>query len=71
MLFVDPDSHGQGIGKRLLADAVTRLGAQAVDVNEQNPRALGFYLGQGFRVECRSPLDDGGRPFPLLHLRLG
>ncbi|MCR4508639.1 GNAT family N-acetyltransferase [Pseudomonas sp. 32.2.56] len=70
MLFVDPQHHGMGIGRALLNDAVTRLGANQVDVNEQNPKALGFYLSQGFAVAGRSPLDGGGRPFPILHLRL-
>ena len=70
MLFVDPTHHGLGIGRALLSDAVGRLGANQVDVNEQNPKALGFYLSQGFAVEDRSPLDGGGRPFPILHLRL-
>jgi len=70
MLFVDPQKHGTGIGRALLNDAVVRLGANQVDVNEQNPKALGFYLSQGFAVAGRSPLDDGGRPFPILHLRL-
>jgi putative acetyltransferase len=69
MLFVDPQNHGTGIGRALLSDAVTRLGATQVDVNEQTPKALGFYLSQGFEVESRSPLDGGGRPFPILHLR--
>jgi putative acetyltransferase len=69
MLFVDPAAHGMGIGRALLNNAVTRLGATQVDVNEQNPKALGFYLSQGFVVERRSPLDGGGRPFPILHLR--
>ncbi|SDI30526.1 putative acetyltransferase [Pseudomonas flavescens] len=69
MLFVAPEAHGQGIGSTLLRHAVVR-GARAVDVNEQNPRALGFYLGQGFEVVGRSPRDGGGRPFPILHLRL-
>ncbi|MBD9482651.1 GNAT family N-acetyltransferase [Pseudomonas sp. PDM14] len=71
MLFVDPLAHGTGIGKALLRDAIERLGATQVDVNEQNPKALGFYLSQGFTVQRRSPLDDGGRPFPILHLALG
>lgn len=70
MLFVDPLVHGSGIGKALLRDAIERLGATQVDVNEQNPKALGFYLSQGFTVQRRSPLDDGGRPFPILHLAL-
>ncbi|WP_439887435.1 GNAT family N-acetyltransferase [Pseudomonas sp. MBLB4123] len=70
MLFVDPLVHGTGIGRRLLGDAIERLGATRVDVNEQNPKALGFYLSQGFAIERRSPLDGDGRPFPILHLRL-
>ena len=69
MLFVDPAAHGQGIGRALLRHAMAR-GAREVDVNEQNPAALGFYLSQGFSVTGRSPLDGGGRPYPLLHLAL-
>lgn len=70
MLFVDPRWHGHGVGKALLRHAIERQGATRVDVNEQNTRALGFYLRQGFEVVDRSPLDGGGRPFPILHLRL-
>jgi putative acetyltransferase len=40
-----------------------------VDVNEQNGAALGFYEALGFEVVDRSPVDEDGRPFPLLHLR--
>ncbi|MBC9249294.1 GCN5 family acetyltransferase [Pseudomonas alcaligenes] len=70
MLFVEPQAHGSGIGSALLGDAIERLGATLVDVNEQNPKALGFYLSQGFRVLRRSAVDGGGRPFPILHLGL-
>ncbi|MFP6849158.1 MAG: GNAT family N-acetyltransferase [Pseudomonas sp.] len=70
MLFVDPLHHATGVGSALLNHAVTHLGATQVDVNEQNPKALGFYLSRGFVVKSRSPLDGGGRPFPILHLRL-
>lgn len=70
MLFVAPEYHGSGIGKRLLSHAVRVLGASAVDVNEQNPAALAFYASQGFEVIRRSPLDGGGRPFPILHMAL-
>ena len=70
MLFVAPEAHGKGLGKALLLDAINRLGATQVDVNEQNPRAVVFYLSQGFAVADRSPLDGGGRPFPILHLKL-
>ncbi|WP_337058572.1 GNAT family N-acetyltransferase [Pseudomonas sp. USHLN015] len=70
MLFVDPALHGQGIGRELLLHAIANEGATAVEVNEQNPQAVGFYLHMGFEVESRSELDGSGKPFPILHLRL-
>lgn len=70
MLFIAPEARGQGIDTQLLRHAIDQLGATAVDVNEQNPRAAGFYLHQGFVVSGRSPLDGQGQPYPLLHLQL-
>ncbi|NNE65566.1 MAG: GNAT family N-acetyltransferase [Pyrinomonadaceae bacterium] len=70
MLFVSPDSHGNGIGKFLTDFAVQDLGATKVDVNEQNPKAVWFYEHFGFEVVSRSELDGQGRPFPLLHMKL-
>lgn len=70
MLFVHPQQRGTGIGTQLLRHAVQTLGATAVDVNEQNPQAVGFYQHQGFVVTGRSPLDGQGQPYPLLHLAL-
>jgi putative acetyltransferase len=70
MLFVDPAYHGTGAGKALLRHAVESWGANRVDVNEQNPGAVGFYLHMGFELESRSERDGLGKPFPLLHLRL-
>lgn len=69
MLFVHADHRSRGLGTRLLAFATEVLGATELDVNEQNPQAVGFYLHHGFHVAGRSPLDGQGRPFPLLHLR--
>jgi putative acetyltransferase len=69
-LFLEPAWRGRGGGRRLVAHAqALRGGALTVDVNEQNPDAVGFYEALGFVVVGRSPQDDGGRPFPLLHLR--
>jgi putative acetyltransferase len=70
MLFVDPTAHGRGFGKALLHHAIDHDGVRLVDVNEQNPGAVAFYLSQGFEQIGRSPLDGADRPFPLLHLRL-
>ncbi len=70
MLFVHADQRGEGIGKLLLNYAVNDMGATKVDVNEQNPLALGFYEHLGFKVTGRSPVDGKGKPFPLLHMQL-
>ncbi len=70
MLFIEPDSRGKGIGRALLDHARSSRNQMSVDVNEQNPEAVGFYLHYGFVQTGRSPLDGEGRPFPLLHLSL-
>ena len=70
MLFIDPDFRGQGLGKKLLNYAMQHLNADELDVNEQNPQALGFYFKQGFEVIGRSEVDGMGQPYPLLHMRL-
>ena len=58
--------------RRLVAYAqALRPGALAVDVNEQNWPARSFYEALGFVVIGRSPLDDTGRPYPILHMRRG
>ena len=69
MLFVDSERIGKGLGSKLLEFAKS-LGADSVDVNEQNPRALGFYQAHGFCVVGRDEYDSDGRPFPILHLEL-
>jgi putative acetyltransferase len=70
MLFIAPAWRGHGIGKRLLRYAINELNAESLDVNEQNPQALGFYLHEGFEIIGRSPTDGLGQPYPLLHMRL-
>ena len=70
MLFILDAARGKGIGKALLNYAVEQLAANKVDVNEQNPLAVGFYQHMGFKVASRSPLDDMGKPFPILHMEL-
>lgn len=68
-LFVDPACRAQGLGRRLLAHAASLAGRLTVDVNEQNLQAVGFYRHMGFATTGRSPTDDAGRPYPLLHMR--
>ncbi|MFD6176269.1 MULTISPECIES: acetyltransferase [unclassified Isoptericola] len=70
MLFVDAADRGSGVGSALLAHVVDECGVTTVDVNEQNTQAVGFYARAGFTVTGRSPVDDEGRPYPLLHLAL-
>lgn len=70
LLFVHPARRGMGLGRTLVEFAIRELGATDLDVNEQNPQAVGFYEHLGFRTISRSPLDAQGRPFPILHMRL-
>jgi putative acetyltransferase len=68
-LFVDPRHRGCGVGTRLVAHSQHLAGGPLrVDVNEQNEAARGFYASLGFEVVGRSPTDDGGRPFPMIHM---
>ncbi|GAA0735139.1 GNAT family N-acetyltransferase [Clostridium oceanicum] len=70
MLFIDGNKRGKGIGKKLISYAVEVLNIKYVDVNEQNMQAVGFYKHMGFDAFKRSELDDGGNPFPILHMKL-
>ena len=70
MLFLDPDARGQGLGRRLLTHGIERLGVTELTVNEQNPQAVGFYEHMGFKTYRRPDLDEEGRPYPLLYMRL-
>lgn len=70
MLFVDPQYRGMGLGKRLLNYAIEHFQVTELDVNEQNPQALGFYEKHGFEIAGRSAVDGLGRPYPMLRMRL-
>lgn len=68
MLFIDGSARGSGAGSLLMQKAFELTQANEVDVNEQNPQAIGFYEHLGFRIFARSETDTEGRPFPLLHM---
>jgi putative acetyltransferase len=69
-LFIAPEYHRRGGGRRLVEHAKSLQPNLVVDVNEQNVAAHRFYEACGFVVEGRSELDSTGRAHPLLHLRL-
>jgi putative acetyltransferase len=70
MLFISPEARGRGIGRQLVTYAIESLHVILVDVNEQNPQAVGFYRHMGFVVFKRSHVDGQGNPFPLLHMKI-
>ena len=70
MLFVAPQYFGKGIGSKLLSYALKHFDVYKVDVNEQNPKALGFYQHHGFKVVGRSERDGQDNPYPILHLAM-
>ena len=70
MLFVAPDYFGNGLGRQLVEMAIEKYHVHYVDVNEQNPRAEGFYRHIGFRTFARTEMDEQGNPFPILKMKL-
>lgn len=72
-LFIDPAHTGRRLGTGLIDHARKLRGGDAelrVDVNEDNPAALAFYLSKGFGQIGRSDTDSAGRPWPIVHLAL-
>ena len=68
MLFIRPGNRGQGIGKVFVEFAVNEKRIEKVDVNEQNPQAVGFYEHLGFKIIKRNPTDSLGKPFPIFEM---
>lgn len=70
MLFVENESRGMGIGKKLLNFAIDSLNLRKVDVNEQNTQALRFYEQRGFIKTGYTDCDSEGKNYPVISLEL-
>lgn len=70
MLFIAPKYRGKGIGRKMLLYGIENYGVNDLAVNEDNPLAKGFYEHMGFKVYERHELDDQGKPYPVLYMRL-
>lgn len=68
MLFLNPTYRKKGLGRQLLEFALQRLKIYKIDVNEENPDALAFYLHMGYQIKFRDEFDGNGKPHPILHL---
>lgn len=70
MLFITSECRGKGIGKKMLLHGIENYGVNDLAVNEDNPQAKGFYEHMGFKVYQRNELDDQGKPYPVLYMKL-
>ncbi|MDO5011804.1 MAG: GNAT family N-acetyltransferase [Intestinibacter bartlettii] len=70
MLFIKNSERGKGLGKQLLNYGIENYSINEVTVNEQNPNAKGFYEYIGFKMYKKTELDEQGKPYPILHMRL-
>lgn len=70
MLFVKNSERKKGIGKQLLNYGIENYNVNELAVNEQNPDARGFYEYIEFKVYSRSEIDEQGKNYPILYMRL-
>ncbi|MCT2406953.1 GNAT family N-acetyltransferase [Chryseobacterium antibioticum] len=70
MLFIHNESRRKGLGRTLYEFMKDKTGLTKVDVNEQNPQAIGFYEKMGFRQIGRSEKDGSGKDYPIIHMSL-
>lgn len=68
-LFIDPAHRARGLGRAFVMHALSRSAHLEVEVNAQNLQAVGFYGAMGFVTFASSPVDDCGRPYPILRMR--
>ncbi|MBK9411601.1 MAG: GNAT family N-acetyltransferase [Gemmatimonadetes bacterium] len=67
-LFVDPEFHGQGIGRALMDRASTLRGELEVEVFERNLPGRAFYERLGFELMHQKVHEQTG--FDVMRLRL-
>ncbi|MDO5774257.1 MAG: GNAT family N-acetyltransferase [Spirochaetales bacterium] len=70
MLFLSPDERGKGFGKMIVRYGIENYSAEKVTVNEQNPKAKGFYEHLGFKTYKTSETDEQGNPYPIAWMKL-
>jgi len=70
MLFIKNSEREKGFGKQLVQYGIKNYKVDEVTVNEQNPKAKGFYEHIGFKTYKRTELDEQGNPHPILYMRL-
>lgn len=71
MLFISPAHMKTGLGRKLIEEAIENYSVNELVVNEQNPKAKGFYEHLGFKVYKRNPFDEQGNQYPILFMHLG
>lgn len=71
MLFISPAHMKTGLGRKLIEEAIENYSVNELVVNEQNPKAKGFYEHLGFKVFKRNPIDEQGNQYPILFMHLG
>lgn len=67
-LFVDPATHGHGLGKALVLHAAKLKGSLDVEVYADNEAAVAFYSRIGFVETLRRSHDDEGLPFEVIRM---
>lgn len=70
MLFIKNSERRKGLGKELLRYGIENYNIDELTVNEQNTDAKKFYEYMGFKTYKRTELDEQGRPYPILHMKL-
>jgi len=70
MLFIKNSERGKGLGKQLLNYGIENYNIDELAVNEQNPKAKGFYEHMGFKTYKRTEIDEQGNPYPVLYMKL-